>query len=477
MELTVHQQQQLEFIKQRIADTQAETARMLADMTSIQTRQDSFAQALVGIQAVQSELMDRMIISQTHFTTRMDELILDLKRFNGSSGRLPRKFESLPPELIQHVLSWVHPYDLQPLAGVSRRFWECIRSPKFISLNLRRFGNWEKGSLDRGFDDFDARFMFRTWPDVYSRAYTHGILAKVEQICWSDQTEIDSAPVRRELSPWFGSLSRLVELDLSNNNLQGSIPIEFENMTSLRRLILSNNAFAGDIPAQIFSLRTLEALDLSYNSFEGGIPTKLHQLTRLQNLFLHDNRLQGTIPPDLGKLACLLNLRLDNNQLTGAIPHEIGCLRSLQNLTLLNNELTGPLPDSLFTLAHLEYIDFSNNLLSGPLPPTISNLTRLESLILDANRFSGPIPNQLALLPLQNLYLGNNQFSGEIPEELGTMQMLQRLTLNNNELEGVFPPGIARLRMLFLHVDGNAGLVNVPENIEFVFAGEEDGVW
>lgn len=54
----------------------------------------------------------------------------------------------------------------------------------------------------------------------------------------------------------------LIELDLSQNNLEGYIPPNFGSLQELTTLSLSNNNLQGDIP-QISNLKQLTNLDLS----------------------------------------------------------------------------------------------------------------------------------------------------------------------------------------------------------------------
>ena len=70
------------------------------------------------------------------------------------------------------------------------------------------------------------------------------------------------------------------------------------------------------------SLTSLTTLDLSDNQLSGTIPD-LSSLTQLQNLYLGDNQLSGTIP-DLSSLTQLQNLYLGDNRLSGTIPEELG---------------------------------------------------------------------------------------------------------------------------------------------------------
>ena len=145
----------------------------------------------------------------------------------------------------------------------------------------------------------------------------------------------------------FEGLSNLQELDLSLNDLEGSIPEELWNLENLISLNLSFNHFTGTISAKLGNLENLRMLDLSFNHLTGTIPTELGKLDNLEVLFLHDNELTGPIPTELGKLENLTQLDLADNELTGPIPTELGKLENLRGLYLYDNELTGPIPEGL----------------------------------------------------------------------------------------------------------------------------------
>ena len=136
-------------------------------------------------------------------------------------------------------------------------------------------------------------------------------------------------------------------------------------------------------------------MDLSRNQLSGGIPAELGQLTRLRQMSLSGNRLSGSIPPELGQLTRLKTLRLSGNQLSGSIPTELGQLTRLKRLFLDGNQLSGPLPAALGQLARLKYLNLSDNRLSGSIPPALSQLTRLKRLFLDGNQLLGPLPTKL----------------------------------------------------------------------------------
>ncbi|GAU51044.1 hypothetical protein TSUD_411760 [Trifolium subterraneum] len=91
-------------------------------------------------------------------------------------------------------------------------------------------------------------------------------------------------------------LENMTGLDLSCNNLTGSIPSQIGNLEKLIALNLSHNYLSGPIPITFSNLTQIESLDLSYNKLSGEIPSQLTQLNFLSTFNVSYNNLSGTPP-------------------------------------------------------------------------------------------------------------------------------------------------------------------------------------
>ncbi|XP_047150632.1 receptor-like protein EIX2 [Vigna umbellata] len=85
-------------------------------------------------------------------------------------------------------------------------------------------------------------------------------------------------------------------IDMSSNNLSGTIPPQMFSLVGLHSLNLSNNKLAGEIPDEIGNMKNLESLDFSTNQLGGEIPQSLSRLSFLSYMNLSFNDLTGKIP-------------------------------------------------------------------------------------------------------------------------------------------------------------------------------------
>ncbi|XP_028755421.1 receptor-like protein EIX2 [Neltuma alba] len=93
-----------------------------------------------------------------------------------------------------------------------------------------------------------------------------------------------------------------------------------ENLKFLHAIDLSSNNISGSIPPEIFSLAGLQSLNFSHNQLEGNIPNEINNMKNLESLDLSRNQLSGEIPPSMAKLSFLEALNLSFNNFIGKIP-------------------------------------------------------------------------------------------------------------------------------------------------------------
>ena len=297
---------------------------------------------------------------------------------------------------------------------------------------------------------------------------------------WTTNDDWDSA---QGLSTWFGVIvngnGRVTELDLSGNNLRGTVRAQLATLTELTSLDLSGNQLSGAIPSELRGLIALESLDLSANRLSNAIPLELGDLGSLRELDLSGNRLNGPIPPELGDLGSLRELYLNDNQLNGPIPPELGDLRFLRELYLNDNQLTGEIPAELGDLSSLTELSLRNNRLSGAIPASLGDLFGLGYARFANNSFTGCVPDGLRDLlnrpefapdvPAHDFALdanldGDTADPGDIAGLALPFCALRELTLGGLTLEPAFASGAETYTASAAHAVTSTTVTATPNN-------------
>ncbi|MEN8194494.1 MAG: T9SS type A sorting domain-containing protein, partial [Bacteroidota bacterium] len=281
---------------------------------------------------------------------------------------------------------------------------------------------------------------------------------------WTNNTNwLTNDPV----SNWYGvtvSSERVSQLNLSLNNLIGTIPPNFANLTALIELNLERNDLSGSFPPEILALVNLTSLIIRNNNFTGPIPNNIDVLSKLERLSLFNNPFSGHLPPEIGNLSNLINIRIAGTDIDGPIPPEFGNLINLTYLSLRQNDLSGNIPPELGNLTNLDDLELYGNELTGEIPPELGNLKLKGRLFLHANRLIGSIPAELGnLTSIDNLRLENNKFTGTIPIELGNLINLRILFLYGNQLSGSVPNEITNITGLEKFSINHNELTNLPD--------------
>ncbi|GKC66181.1 leucine-rich repeat-containing protein [Tanacetum coccineum] len=95
--------------------------------------------------------------------------------------------------------------------------------------------------------------------------------------------DVEQVPISSDiLTPLF-HIRSLETLDISYNYFKGEIPGDgFGNLTKLLHLDMRENNFNGSIPSQLFQLTTLRYLDMSRNNLEGKLGPEIGKLRNLR---------------------------------------------------------------------------------------------------------------------------------------------------------------------------------------------------
>ncbi|KAL4284314.1 hypothetical protein GQ457_16G004700 [Hibiscus cannabinus] len=170
---------------------------------------------------------------------------------------------------------------------------------------------------------------------------------------------------------------------LSNNILQ-SIGV----LTSLKRLILSNTGLIGPLPNKGWcDLWNVEELDLSENELEGSIPSCFSNLISLQFMDISDNGIE--VASSFDSFANSLDREPTFQARTNSPKLQ------LKLLSMANCKTKGLIqesPNFLYYQYDLRYIDLSDNNFGGHNPSwLLENNTRLQQFLVAGSSFKGPL--------------------------------------------------------------------------------------
>ncbi|KAK4269561.1 hypothetical protein QN277_022702 [Acacia crassicarpa] len=223
--------------------------------------------------------------------------------------------------------------------------------------------------------------------------------------------------------PKFEGNNNLIYMDISRNNISGSIPPSLGNCSNLIGLILSTNNITGLIPIELGNLVNLQGLNLAHNNLEGPLPQELSYCTKMFTFDVGFNFLNGSFPSSMKSWTGLAKLILRENHFSGVAPLFFLDTQLLE-LQLGGNMFAGEIPTSIRSLIPLYELNLSSNKLTGEIPDTFAELSMLQSLDLSLNNFSGNIQVLGSLISLSKVNISNNSFSGPLPQ--WTTQLLER---------------------------------------------------
>lgn len=190
--------------------------------------------------------------------------------------------------------------------------------------------------------------------------------------------------------PWqLTLLSNLISMDFDGNRIGGPIPRRYSQLSLLETLWASGNALTGTLPNDLPS--RLDSIDLGDNNLSGSLPSSWSEMSNITYIALIFNRLTGSLPTSWQSLTSLQTLDLEGNSLDGLIPSGYGALTNLEFLYLEKNSFTGTLPTTFGRLGNLIDFQIYENNLSGTIPRQLGDITPLEFFSFADNDFTGSV--------------------------------------------------------------------------------------
>ncbi|CUG89857.1 GP46-like surface antigen, putative [Bodo saltans] len=249
----------------------------------------------------------------------------------------------------------------------------------------------------------------------------------------------------------FDGSSRITEVNLTSNNLGGSLTESLVNLTRLQSLLLGSNHISGTLPAKWRMFDFLYQLDVSSNNLYGSIPSNWASV-ELSLVDFSRNSFNGSLAESFSNN--ILSIDFSDNQITGSLPTSWASFADICYLSVRRNNLEGTLPESWKTMgtngSGLVLI-LSYNHIGGSLPGNWSQLTMIKELRLDHNNLHGPLPESWSTMESHvffSLVLDSNPIRTTLPSSwkpspaggtLTIFDFVAVLSLANCSLYGTLP--------------------------------------
>ncbi|XP_057956837.1 receptor-like kinase TMK4 [Malania oleifera] len=218
----------------------------------------------------------------------------------------------------------------------------------------------------------------------------------------------------------LSNMSQLYQVWLQNNAFTGPIP-DLSNCESLWDLQLRDNQFTGVVPSSVISLPNLANVSLTNNKLQGPLPVfgkNVKAELGTTNSFCRSDA--GSCDPQVTTLL----------EIAGALNYPMTLAESWQGNDACQQWtfITCDAQRKSVTI-----VNFGKRYFGGTISPAFGNLTSLKSLSLNDNNLTGSIPDSLtSLKQLQTLDVSNNNLTGKIPVFLSSV----KLTTTGNPLLG-----------------------------------------
>ncbi|KAG5021975.1 hypothetical protein JHK85_018317 [Glycine max] len=396
-------------------------------------------------------------LPSTHFEGLTNLMSIDLGD-NSFDGRIPSSLFRL--QSLQHLMLYYNKFD-----GVLDEFPNAsLSSLEMLDLS----GNNFEGPIPMSIFQLKRLRLLQLSKNKFNGTIQLGMLGRLQNLSSLDLGHnnllVDAGIEDDHDASSFPSLKTLW---LASCNLR-EFPDFLRNKSSLLYLDLSSNQIQGTIPNWIWKFNSMVVLNISYN-FLTDIEGPLQKLSsNLFKLDLHSNHLQGPAPTFLKNA---IYLDYSSNRFSSINSVDIGShIPFLYFLSLSNNSFQGRIHESFCNISDLRALDLSHNRFNGQIPMCLtSRSSTLRLLNLGGNELNGYISNTLSTsCSLRFLDLSGNLLRGTIPKSLANCHKLQVLNLGNNQLVDRFPcflKSISSLRVMILRSNKLHGPIGCSNSI------------
>ena len=278
-------------------------------------------------------------------------------------------------------------------------------------------------------------------------------------------------------------LTRLDTLDLSSNIIHGTIPKSIGKLLLLRHLKLNNNFLVGGIPHTLALSSPvngkmgdlLENIQLQDNQLSGTIPLQLEYLPKLNTFLLHENKLTGEVPSGIcsedvntsffqgippntadGRDYChAIACPVDMVALDGTDPC-ISCNNLHYNPYIGQTRSCNTVVNQREILKH--FYESANK--NGGKWKGVNNWEDDETFLCD---FTGVKCDKD--FHVTEINLKGRGLEGSISEYVGFLQHLEKFDVSDNELEGFLPSDLRWAPLEVLDISGNSIRGVVPPKL------------
>jgi hypothetical protein len=322
--------------------------------------------------------------------------------FNHLEGSLPR---SLGNPKIYYL-----DFDSNYLTGTIPDEYENLILMGFLGMH----NNLLTGTLPAYFNDLRyLRYLY-----LHNNQITGTLPRNMTGMRTLDYFEVGTNFFSGTIPNSLGQLTQLRYFYVNNNYLSGSLPRSMSNIVALKALLVHYNFLGGSIE-NVFNASKqgrLETIEVSSNQLTGTLPDELFSLPRLDTLIAVSNCFRGSLPDSICHLHdSIRTIALDGMRSASSCSPVI--LPGISNAYFLSGAFGGTIPACLFQFPHLTVLHLSGNGLTGNLPTENADFKigkHLVDLSLSHNLLEGSIPSYIQNQRWYNLDLGYNRFSGEL---------------------------------------------------------------